>query len=151
MNMPQTDSYLKSSKDVFLEYSLDGVTWVDISGISNSISFSGGERASGDRYTFRGDTALVGAGKRAPIEATVSIVCDQSGAYATLRGYFRAGTWIYLRMTPAGDNPGNETWTSELGPITACPPPNQDAASGDPPTVEFTHRSADWTPSTLTT
>jgi len=149
--MVQTTSYLKSCKDAFIEYSLNNSTWVDISGIANSVNFGGGERASGEAYTFNGDTALVGAGKRAPIEATVSIVYDTSGTYSTLRGYYVAGTWIYLRVTPAGDNPGDECWTSSLGPITGCPPPNMDAATGDPPTVEFTHRAGAWTVGTLTT
>jgi hypothetical protein len=135
--MAQVTTYLHSAKDGFLEYSLNGTTWTDISGIANSISFSGGDRASG---------------KIAPTEATISIVYDDSGAvYTTLRGYFTAQTWVYFRWTPKGDNPGNITFTSALGPILSCPPPSGDASAADPLTVEITHKSSSWVNSTLTT
>jgi hypothetical protein len=150
--MAQTTTYLHSAKDGFLEYSLNGTTWVDISGVANSISFSGGDRASGEVYTIAGSYALVGAGKIGPTEATVSIVYDEPGTiYTTLRGYFIAQTWIYLRWTPKGDNTGDFTFTSASGPILSCPPPGGDAGAGDPLTVEFVHKAASWPNSTLTT
>jgi hypothetical protein len=150
--MAQVTTYLHSAKDGFLEYSLNGTTWTDISGIANSISFSGGDRASGEVYTINGTYAIVGAGKIGPTEATISIVYDDSGAvYTTLRGYFTAQTWVYFRWTPKGDNPGNITFTSALGPILSCPPPAGDASAADPLTVELTHKSSSWVNSTLTT
>lgn len=149
--MAQTTTALQSAKDAFLEVSANGTTWTDISGIANSISFGGGDRASGEAYTFNGDTAIVGMGKRAPIETTFSIVYDEAAPYTTIEGYYKAGTWCYFRYTPHGDNPGDTTFTSQSGPIINCPPPNGEASGGDPLTLEFTHRCAYWTKGTLTT
>lgn len=151
--MPQTTDAIESMRNAFLEWSVDAITWMDISGFVNSIDPSGHERESGEVYTMAGDEAIVGYGKLSPAETTCGIVYTEPVAdvYTLAWNAKINATPVYLRATPKGDNPGNMAWTSKVGKIIACPPPSGEASSGDPITVEFTHRCAGWTKAALTT
>jgi len=151
--MAQVTTNLKSMRDAVIEYSTDNTTWTDISGYSSNVTFAGGDRASGEAYTYEGDTAVVGFGKRAPTETTVSVVYSESGsdiAGLAWNAYINKTPW-YLRLTPKGDNAGNNTWTSAAGELTSCLPPMGEASSGDPVMMEFTHRCSGYTEAARTT
>jgi len=69
--MAQTTDYL-SGVATKVEISTDGGSaWSDISGSSNVVTPSPQSRMSGEAYTFDGDTALVGFGKREPMDVEV--------------------------------------------------------------------------------
>ena len=71
--MPQTTGGL-SAVNAQVEVSTNGSAWTDISGSSNKVEPSGGERQSGEAYTHDGDVAIITGGKREPIELTLSFV-----------------------------------------------------------------------------
>jgi hypothetical protein len=93
-------------KDCTVAYTTDGsTTWTDCSGFANSIAVTGGERASGEAYTFDGDTAILGKGKRAPLTVTmVAIYTEESttAPYVALLPYYLAGTAVGLKWVPKG-------------------------------------------------
>jgi len=93
-------------KDCTVSYTTDGsTTWTDCSGFANSIAVSGGERASGEAYTFDGDTAIIGKGKRAPLTVTMVAIYTETGTtdpYVALLPYYLAGTPVGLKWSPKG-------------------------------------------------
>lgn len=103
--MAQTANAM-SFKDCTISYTTDGsTTWTDMSGFANSIAISGGERASGEAYTFDGDTAILGKGKRAPLTVTVVAIYTEESTtapYVALLPYYLAGTSVGLRWAPKG-------------------------------------------------
>ena len=137
-------SVLESFKDCDVYYSTDGVTYTVFSGYAASIDQSGGERASGEVYTFDGDTAIIGEGKRAPIEVTVNLVYTEIGTdpFWIVRERYVAGTSLWLRWIPKGSAAGNWQWTTDEGVIINCPAPVQEASSGDPVLATLTVRTA---------
>ena len=151
--MAQTTASLPSMRNAFIEWSANGTAWTDISGFASAVDPTGHERASGEVYTYNGDESIVGAGKLSPAETNVTIVyTEPAGDAYTLAWLAKVNcTDVYLRITPNGDNPGNNSWTSKKGIITACPPPSGEASSGDPVTVQFTHRCPGWAKAALTT
>jgi hypothetical protein len=132
-------------KDCTVSYTTDGsTTWTDCSGFANSIAVTGGERASGEAYTFDGDTAILGKGKRAPL--TVTMVAIYTEATTTdpavaLLPYYLAGTSVGLRWAPRG-NAGatGETLYTTLytgSVLKNLSYPAGAANSADPTTVEL--------------
>lgn len=152
--MAQATDFLRSLKDCYLEYSLNGSTWVPFGGYATSIDVDASERASGEVHTYDGDTPIVGIGKRGPITATARLVYSEADSlpFDVLWDAHIACSNFYLRGTPKGDNTGDVCFTSDLGfIISAQPPLNQEADSGDPVLCEFQHKCAFWLKGTLTT
>jgi len=133
-----------------IEISEDGVTWTDISGYANNIALSGGARASGETYTYDGDTAILGVGKREPVEATVSVVYTEAGTppTETIRTWNENATQAYMRYSPAGGSSGDFQYTGQgyfLSPIL----PNNEANSNTPIPIEFTFRTPEFVKSVV--
>ena len=125
----------------------DNSTWTDISGFSNAVTGTQQDRTSGEVYTFDGDKAIVGVGKREPDEAAIKIVYSEGGSepFAVLRSIFENATPYYVRYTVKAATTGNLRFTSDSGYIISCPYPEVDSTSGDPVTVEFTFKTPGWT------
>jgi len=128
-----------------LEISVDDcVSWTDISGEAQSISGTEQTVMSGEAYTFSGDTALPGGGKREPMELEVVIVYTEADdeAYQLVRNAFEeAGTCggeICLRWSPRGGSAGHEQLTTGSGQLTSFTYPAMDASAGGPIMVGFT-------------
>ena len=143
-----TNAY--TMKDAKVEVSSNGTTYTDISGFANEVTVSGGERMSGEVYTVDGDTALVGIGKRQPVDIAVSVVYTEGTGdpFETLRAAYEAGSTYYVRWSPRGGQTGEFQFTAS-GPVTAFEYPDGEAGSGDPITVSFTVRAAGITKSTV--
>jgi hypothetical protein len=127
-----------------LDYSADGAAWTDISGVTQSITAFTQTRNSGEAYTFEGDTAIIGFGKRTPMDITVNIVYSETDAeaYEVIRTRFETdcGAAVYLRWSPGGGDAGDEQITSGAGQVTSWDYPMADATGGDPITCSFTVR-----------
>lgn len=127
-----------------LEISDDNVNWDDISGESQSLEGTEQARMSGEAYTLDGDTAILAAGKREPLELEVTIVYTETDAeaYETVRKLFEeaCGGDIYLRWSPRGGDAGEEQLTTGKGIITSFTYPPMDASSGGPIMAGFTMR-----------
>lgn len=140
--MPQTTNQVALGCGK-LEISTDGSAWTDISGESQSIEGTEQTRISGELYTFDGDTALPGGGKREPMEIVVNIVYTEADAeaYETVREIFEGtgcDATLYLRWSPRGGSAGHEQITTGAGNIISFTYPMMDASAGGPILVGFT-------------
>ncbi len=133
-----------------VEISTNGTNWQNISGYANSIEVSGGERQSGEVFTFDGDTAIITVGKREPLEVTVRVVYDEStsGPFETVRNAYENGTSLHVRWAPRGGTTGHFLFTADPGPVTSIKYPSGEV-SGDPIMVEFTVKTPKITKGTV--
>lgn len=130
-------------RSAVIEFSTDGSTWNNVSGVANSVESDGSERTTGEVYTADGDTAITGIGKLQPAEVDMNIVYSEATTegYILLEGLHKNATACKVRWAPKGATTGNYRYTSATGHITKCPPPSGDVESGDPILVTVTHRS----------
>lgn len=127
--------------------SSDGSSWTDISGFANAVTDTSQDRTSGEDYTFDGDTAIIGVGKREPVESTIRIIYTEGAGepWKVLRAAFENATDYYVRYTVKAATTGNSRFTSGKGQIISCPYPEIDTTSGDPVACEFTFKHPGWT------
>jgi hypothetical protein len=131
--MAQTTSGM-SGANMYVGWSTDNSTFTDISGSSNSVEVTGGERITGVAYTFDGDTPILKAGKRGPITATVRGVYTEHAnqLYTVAKTAYEAGTVIYVRWSPGGGDAGDFGYTTAAAYVKNPPYPGGAAESGDP-------------------
>lgn len=132
--MAQTTGAL-SGRAIKVEYSTNSSDFTDMSGHSASIEVSGGDRMSGEAYTFDGDTAIVAIGKREPLEIEGNAVYTISSAdpFRVLEALYVAGTplkvrWIFTSSATTAD----WRFTSATGYLTNVAYPGGEAEPGDP-------------------
>ncbi|HUW13178.1 MAG TPA: hypothetical protein VM537_25870 [Anaerolineae bacterium] len=137
--MPQTTAAV-IEQCAKVEMSADGITYVDISGNVQSWSNMTQTRSTGEAYTFSGDTAIVGAGKRQPLDATFNIVYTETDAdvYQVIRNQFEntCGGLYYIRISPKGGDAGEERIVL-YGVISSFTYPEMDASTGQPVMAGF--------------
>jgi hypothetical protein len=131
-----------SSNSFKIEISANGSSWTDISGAANTITPTGGEKATGETYTFDGDNPIVTTGKSQPWEAEVAVVYTEgaSDAPEIVRPIYENGTDFYLRYSPKGGQTGEFVYTAGPGKASNFVYPGGDASSGDPVMSGFTYR-----------
>jgi hypothetical protein len=127
-----------------VEVSVNGSSWTDISGFSNSVIPDGGNRKIGEDYTFDGDTALLTPGKREPMDLKVRIIYTEGAAdpQEVVRAAYEAASPLYIRWSPKGGNSGNFRYTASSGIVATPPYPGGEASSEKPVITEFTVKSA---------
>jgi len=133
-----------------VEISSDAASWTDISGATNTLSDNEQTVINGEIYTLDGNTAIIGAGKKEPLEPSINIVYNETDAdaYETVRELFEqtgCDNAFYVRVTPRGDGAGYEQLTSGEGRLTGFTYPQLDAASGDPIMGGFKFKIPGWT------
>lgn len=140
-----------SWRDAEISLSTDGASWTDRSGHNNSVSLSGGDRASGAAYTADGDTAIITRGKRAPITITASFVYTETAAepYDTINDAYEAGTDLYIRWSAKGGDSGELMHTSSAGIVKSFVTPQGASDSGDPILFDLVLEVASITESTI--
>ena len=123
-----------SGKDLRVEQSVNGSTWVDISGEATQVSISGGERVTGTKHTADGDTPILLAGKRNSITLTVETLYTETGdeAYDDANDAYEGANAHYLRYFPKGTTAANLKYTTAAGIVKNPVYPDIDSASGDP-------------------
>lgn len=144
--MAQTTGAI-SSVDAEIEVSSDGTVWVDISGSANAVEVPEQPRMTGTAYTFTGDVGIVTAGKREPVEVTVTALYTEGAGetFETVRPLFAAGTRVYFRYSPKGIGAtgravytaSNDGSTAGAVVVSAFKLPDLDAESADPVTTMF--------------
>jgi len=141
-----------SLRDCKVEISTNGTDWTDISGFGAAVERSGGDRQSGDAYTFDGDTAIIAAGKREPIELNVRTVYTEGGSdpWQAVRTQYENAGDLYVRWAPKGGSVGDFRFTSDAGVVKNCPEPTGEAGSGDVVLFQFTIRVPKVTKSVVT-
>ena len=125
-----------------LEGSTNNADWTDLSGSAQSISGTEQGRNAGEGYTFEGDTAVIAAGKRTPIDLVVQVIYTESDteAYDIVRAQFETacGGDYYIRWSPKGGDVGEDRLTTAKGILTSFTYPPMDATAGGPIIAGFT-------------
>jgi hypothetical protein len=136
--MSQTTGAI-SSKDYKIETSTNGSSWEDQSGIAMKLEPSGGERATGEGFTFDGDTPIITGGKRAGVTVNVEYVYTEGASdfFEDVRTAYEAGSAFYIRWSPKGGQTGEFVFTTDAGIVKSLKYPAGDAASGDPVISSF--------------
>jgi len=137
--------------DARIEYSLNGSAYVDCSGYANEINPGEQTRKTGVVYTFDGDTGIIKAGKREPMDLEFTMVYEEgtSSPWEVLRPYFEAGSAVYFRYGPKGTSSGSYRFTADAGIITKFPYPSGKPEDGDPVVVAITLQTAKLTKGTV--
>ena len=150
--MAQTTDAM-SGVNAQIEFSPDGSVWTDQSGSANRVEAGGGNRQSGEAYSFDGDGALITSGKKEPREVTVGIVYTETGgeSFEQLRALYEAtgGSDCYIRWSPGGGNVGDLQFTTSKGIITQFPYPSPDSGESGPIIVEAVVKVGDITTATI--
>lgn len=127
--------------DCEIRFSTNNSDWTDISGSANGITVSGGERQSGEEYTYDGDVAVVTAGKRGPVTVDVNAIYTESATesfnlawtqYTTADG---GSAW--LDWSPDGGDSADWRYSTNTGVVINALPPGGEAAPGAPATISF--------------
>jgi len=125
--------------DCKVEGSPDNSNWTDFSGFATSVAVDGGERATGVKYTFDGDTAILRSAKRGPLTVTVSVAYTEGAAGPTevIRAIYEAGSDYYLRWSPKGGDSAEFLYTTDTGVIKNPLYPGGEGESGEPVMVDI--------------
>jgi hypothetical protein len=123
-----------------IEYSTNYSTYTDLSGGANSIGVGGGDRNSGEAWTFEGDTPVITVGKLNSAEITIkSLYVDSSVAhYPIISGMKNNATPMNVRWAYDTDTTGGWRFTTATGFVISAPPPTAEAEPGDPLAFEWT-------------
>ena len=136
--MAQT-TYAMTFEDCSVQISPDGTNWYEASGHANSVSISGGERQTGEAYTFDGEFAIVRRGKSQPLEVQLNVLYTEitNDPSDRMLSAYENGTDLYVRWSPGGGNVGDYRYTTTPGVVTAPPYPGGEAGNGDPVAVSL--------------
>lgn len=134
-----------------IEVSTDGSVWTDISGSTNKIEPSGGNRLTGESYTFDGDGSIVTAGKRETTDINISVIYTETAGegFEYVRSAFENVTQLYLRYSPAGGASGDAMYTADPGVVTEFGYPAIEASEGGPIMCEFVLKTSKLVQSTV--
>lgn len=138
----------KSFVAATVEYNTSGTTFTAMSGVAAAVAVSGGDRATGEAYTMDGDTPIVRAGKRSPLEVTVRYVYSEAAAEAftiLLAQYETSGGGqCNIRWSPGGTSSDYLFTTDTASKATHLATftyPGGETETGDPAMVEFMVRT----------
>ncbi len=131
-----------------VEMSTNGTNWTDISGYETAVAVSGGERATGETYTNDGDSPIITAGKRGPVDLTVRYVYTEGASdpfKTALDAYETAGGGdFYARFSPKGGATGDFQFTVDTNNCVIVTPgyPMGEAGAADAVLGEILLRTA---------
>lgn len=121
-----------------VKLSVDGTTWVDVSGEAVAVEIDGGEQRIAEQDTAENAYSIVqGTNKLSPVDVTIRAVYseDAAGAFATAYArYAGAAKTIWAKWTSRSGASGDTTWTTSVTglaaaavPIVSCLPPASNA------------------------
>ena len=114
-------------------------TWVDISGVANSVEVSGGDRITGEAYTADGDRPIVLFGKLEPIDVEAKIVFSDNSAeaWSVLEPLYVNGTNLRLRWAISGNHTGSYRFMTDTTNLTAFGYPSGEVEDGAPILIDL--------------
>jgi len=162
--MAQTTTAVSQS-NFEVQFSDDGTSWTDVSGVATSVSVSGHEQQIGSINTATGDGPIVTASQKySAADITVSMVytkTSEEGFDMAMDQWESTDKVIYVRYAPEGGIGtvvGNDVFTLSnaagsafAAPIVSILPPALDAGTGEPAMVSLTVRAPKVTRGTTTT
>lgn len=133
----------KTMRSVAIDWSTNSSDWNTIQNTTAAVNPSGGDRMMGEAYTADGDVAIVGAGKREPIDVEVNLVYSEitTESFLKLEPLYTAGTAIRIRWSPAGAASNDYRYTTATGYISSFSYPGGEVETGDPIVTGFTVRT----------
>lgn len=138
-----------------VEISTNGTAWTDISGHSNKVTPSGGDRQTGKAYTFDGEKPIVKVGKMNERQTRVDIIYTEqtNDAFETARAQFETtgGGVMYARWSPAGGAAGKFQYTTDAGFVQDFSFPEVDSEANGPIKTFFVIQHAALTKSVVST
>ena len=147
---------VQSFSDAYVEFKPANLgIWVDASGWGSSVAVDGGDRQTGWAYTFDGDVAVGGVGKREPRTVTIRTIYTEGAADPWKYAWdaYRNNQIMQVRWSPKGGDANEKRYTTDAtySFVKNCPPPGGEAGSGDPMAVEIVVETADITQDTEVT
>lgn len=125
-----------------IEVRINGGAWTDISGQTNKVAPSGGDREIGTFYDAVTDRPTLGVGKVGEQEIAVTVKYTETAAdaYGLLEAAYENADEVEVRWSPKGGSPGDWQFTSDAGFVKTAPyaGTGQEVEKGDPMRVEFT-------------
>lgn len=142
-----------SANAMYVGLSTDGSTWTDVSGYANNVVPSGGERQTGEAFTFDGNTPIVKYGKLGYITVTITGVYTEEAnkLYALAKAAYEAGSALYARWSPGGGDSGDYGYTTSVGTVVNPVYPAGSADTPDPILIEVVMNVGSITQSTIGT
>jgi hypothetical protein len=138
-----------------VEISTDGTSYTDISGHATQVSGTTQNRATGEVYTFDGDTAIITGGKLQPLDVTVSTVYTETttDAFTVAMTEFQTagGDPLYVRWSPDGGDGGDFQFATGACEITSFDFPEVASDNAGPVLTSFTVRAPSITKSNVAT
>lgn len=140
--MPQTTGGY-SIADADMDYAPDGSTWTPIEGFAVEVTEVAQTRKTGEVYTYDGDTAILTAGKREPVELEVKIVATEGAAeiFELIRIRFEGRLPAYFRWAPRGAVSTFFRFTTVAGQVANFVYPTAPAEEAKPVLAGFTIRA----------
>ena len=123
-----------SFKTALVEYTDDASAYEDISGFMNTVTVTGGDRATADFFSPGNATPCVTYGKRASLNVAVNILYTEDDAEVAglMRIAYEADHELNgFQWQPAGAGVGNFIYTTGFGALLNHPYPGGDAGSAD--------------------
>jgi hypothetical protein len=142
-----------SANAMYVGLSTDNATWVDVSGYANAVQVSGGERQTGEAFTFDGNTPIVKYGKLGFLTVTITGVYTESASYlyGMSKTAYEAGSALYARWSPGGGDSGDYGYTTSVGTVVNPVYPMGSAETPDPLLCEVVLNVGSITQSTIGT
>lgn len=137
--MGQTSNYTNAiNAYVGIQTGASTNSFTNISGFSNNVTVSGGDRDSGEEYTHDGG-AIIMTGARKPAEITVRTVFTNPIAdpFSALWHCYTGGSLVNLHWAPSGSAPGNLLFTTVGGKLLKMPMVAAPATDAKPAMFEF--------------
>ena len=150
--MTQTTGAM-SPQNMYVGFSTNGSSWTEASGYANAVAVGGGERQTGEAYTFDGNTPIVKYGKLGYLTVTVTGIYTEAAAelYNTAQTAYEAGSAFYVRWSPGGGDAGDLGYTTSEGTVINPPYPAGAADTPDPIMIEIVVNVGSVTESTIGT
>lgn len=130
---------------------MTGTTWTDVSDFMSVVDPPTQTRMSAEAYVFGEDIAVIGVGKREPMEVTArGIWIDgTTGAFYTVMAEFitACGDMVALRWSPGGCSTTHDAFytSTTKSEVVSLTYPGGDSGSADIITFEFVVRTPDVT------
>lgn len=137
--MGQTSDYTNAiNAYVGFQTGTSAASFTNVSGFSNNVTVSGGDRDSGEEYTHDGG-AIILTGARKPVEVTVRAVFTNSVSdpYSTLWNCYTGGSLVNLQWAPSGSASGNLLFKTVGGKLLKMPIVSAPATDAKPNMFEF--------------
>lgn len=148
--MAQTSEYT-TMRNVKVELSLNGSTWINISGQTSSVQVSGGRRTSATYEPQLGQKPVVTLGIPEPTELLIKTVWGELNTSASeiLHLAYQGNYPVYVRYSPKGGSSGQKRFVTGQAYITNPPLPEGNVEDGSPILVELRLRTDIVTPEVI--